>query len=273
MCTASASAQITLPLFSTSGTAIEFCSDGINTFSDGQDGRTCNDSLSTLLSGNSAAPGGNVEIGGNDAESVPFASFPGVGASTLTADFGGTVFTFSSLTYTDWFGVSGGGTSTAFGANNLANQWFADALTAYGPTVRDRALQADANLDTDAEIFAAFAVSGGFQRISDPNLAYVNFDGTTNLTFGLAGNQDAGNVDPIFTGLFASEAVRVTGPGGTQFFYSLSAPTDSAQVNLDGQSHNANFEFVYVVPEPTSLALLGLTGLLVARRKSRSFIV
>ncbi|MEB3233279.1 MAG: hypothetical protein VKJ64_19890, partial [Leptolyngbyaceae bacterium] len=105
--------------FSTSGSVIEFCSDGVNTFHDGEAGKTCNDSLGTILSGNSAAPGGNVELAGNDTEGITLAQFTTVPAASLTADFDGDTITFSSLTFDDWFGLEGGGSSIAYGANNF----------------------------------------------------------------------------------------------------------------------------------------------------------
>ena len=57
---------------------------------------------------------------------------------------------------------------------------------------------------------------------------------------------------------FASEVVKVTHDGVSEYFYSFSQPTDSGQVNKDGNSHTGNFEFmidVAKVPEPSGLAL------------------
>ncbi|NER00056.1 MAG: PEP-CTERM sorting domain-containing protein [Cyanothece sp. SIO2G6] len=268
--------------FSTSGSTIEFCSDGINTFADGEAGRSCNDSLDTILSGNSAAPGGNVELGGNDTEGISLQQFATVPASSLTADFGGDTITFSSLTYDDWFGVEGGGIDLRYGANNLANRWFADAfsalaasgssLVAFGEVAGFNAFLTG---NTPAGSFGTL-----FGRFSDPNIAYVNDDGSE-YVFGLAGHKDAGQVLPILAGLTASEVVKVTYGGESEFLYSFGAPTDSGQVGAaDGKSHNGNFEFAIAkpnsgggilsesVPEPASiLGLVAVGGLLAARKR------
>lgn len=275
--------------FSTSGPDIlEYCSDGVNTFHDGQAGMTCNDPLATLLSGNSVAPGGNVELY-DGTDGLPLLDPNWRLAATLEADFDGHIVTFSSITFDDWFGTGGGATDTSFGASNLANQWFADALTAYGASIRP--LAATFGFTTDEAIYNAFLVgvnvpggisiplvpsSYGFQRISDPNVAYVNKDLLNHkIVFGLAGQQNAGDIFPagspyqiLLQNAFASEVVKVTHDGVSEYFYSFSQPTDSGQVNKDGNSHTGNFEFmidVAKVPEPSGLALVlavvcGLAG-------------
>ena len=259
--------------FSTSGVNITYCSDGINTFFDGQVEMSCTDSLGTILSGNSSAPGGNVELGGDTTDFASLTEFQGLGASTLTADFGNNhIISFSSLTYSDWFGTN---TPTDFSADNLATQWFKDGLATYGQTIRDRAAMVNPDLDTDEEIFAAFVTLGGFQNLSDPNVAYVNKSGDL-VTFGLASRQDASAISPLFEGIFTSEVVKVTKDGKSEFFYSFLPPTDSGQVNKDGVSHNANYEFSLVwkdnekVPEPSAImGLLALGSLFVAKGKGK----
>ena len=261
------------PTYSTSGPGVlNYCSDGINTFSDGQGGMSCTDSLETILSGNNSAPGGNVELyDGTDL--LPLSDPAWNQRATLEADFGNDhIITFSSLTFGDWF--SG---DTSYGADNLANQWFGDLLnSALGTEVRNRG--ASQGLNTDAAIFSAFLGMGGFQRLSDPNVAYVIKD-DNKVTFGLAGHQDAGAINPLLTGLFASEVVKVTKDGESEFFYSFLPPTDSGQVNKDGFSHNGNYEFMLVweddpstdTPEPaTILGLLAVGGAVVASRRQRS---
>ncbi len=280
--------------FSTSGPVTKYCSDGVNTFFDGQGGMSCNDSLSTILSGNSSAPGGNLEL--NDAtDGLTLTQFQAEPASTLTADFDGHEVIFSSVTAADWFG---GDLVTAYGDEDLANLWFEDALAAHGTTVRARASVLFGGPVTDAQLFntfllgvnvpggvplpVPFASKGGFQRFSDPNIAYVNKDeANSKITFGLAGHQDAGDIfagdpilQPLFEDLFGSEVVKVSHNGETNFFYSFAQPTDSGQVNKDGFSHNGNFEFMFEVgaktPEPgTILGLMAVGGLFAATcRKS-----
>ena len=262
--------------FTTTGTIIEYCSDGLNTFADGQSGMTCTESLETILNGNSAAPGGNVEIGGDEAENTSLTAFPAVEAATLTANLANNqTLTFSSLTYSDWFGSAN---PLDFSADNLATQWFQDSLATYGGTIRARAAAVNPLLNNDAAIFAALVSAGGFQRLSDPNVAYINQD-SNSVTFGLAGHQNAGNLNPLLTDLWASEVVKVTKDGESEFFYSLSQPTDSGQVNKDGFSHQGNFEFRLAwseehrqgekVSEPRLVLGLLALGLLAISKKLR----
>ena len=274
--------------FSTSGPVTRYCSDGINTFSDGQGGMSCTDDLATILSGNATAPGGNLELY-DDTDGLALTDPAWNQRSTLTADFDGHIVEFSSLTFDDWF--SG---DTSYGADNLANQWFSDALDAHGTVIRPTA--AGFGLLNDAAIYSAFLAgvnvpggisvpglppSQGFQRVSDPNIAYV-FKENGKLTFGLAGHQSGGNIFPagspfnlLFQNTFASEVVKVSHNGETNFFYSFAQPTDSGQVNKDGFSHNGNFEFMFEVgaktPEPgTILGLMAVGGLAVAARRKSS---
>ena len=275
--------------FSTSGPGVlNYCSDGINTFFDGQDGMSCTDSLETILSGNSSAPGGNVELyDGTDNLALTDPAWNQ--RATLEADFDGHLVTFSSLTFSDWFNTAEGVADTSFGADNFANQWFGDALDARGTAIRSAA--ANFGLTTDERIYNAFLAgvnvpggisvprspsSQGFQRLSDPNIAYA-FKENGKITFGLAGHQSAGNIFPtgspynlLFEDVFASEVVKVTHNGTTEFFYSFAQPTDSGQVNKDGFSHNGNSEFMITVektPEPgTILGLMAVGGLLIGNR-------
>ena len=254
------------PSFSTSGPdVVNFCSDSINTFADGEMNMSCTDSLGTILSGNSVAPGGNVELY-NGTDNLGLSDPAWNQRATLEADFDGHVVTFSSLTFDDWFEPDTDG-------NNLANKWFADLLDSdQGDDVRARGMG-----QSDEQLFNAFLGMGGFQRLSDPNISYVN-KADNKLTFGLAGHQDAGAINPLLTGLVASEVVKVTHDGITEFFYSFNPPTDSGQVNkTDGFSHNGNFEFTIALekevstPEPASvLGLLAVGGAVVASRRQRS---
>ncbi|MDA0269274.1 MAG: NF038130 family PEP-CTERM protein [Cyanobacteria bacterium] len=237
--------------YSTSGDTTVFDSDGSKTFLAGP-----GYDLADILDGNAGAPGGNVELNNGAASADLFAP-----ANTLTGNLdSGRVVTFSSLTNDDWFG-----------SGNLAATWFADALDTYGATIRARAAAVFGMPVPDAAIFNAFNIAGGFARLSDPNIAYVG-----EVTFGLAAHSDAGNVNSLLAGLFASEVVKVTLNGVTNYYYSFAAPTASGQTSLDGtKSHEGNYEFFIEdpqenesVPEPaTLLGLMAVGGVFAASKR------
>lgn len=242
--------------YSTTGDINVFDSNGSQTFlaDPGYD-------LGDILNGDASAPGGNVELNDGSAGANLFAP-----ANTLTANLdSGRQVTFSSLTNDDWFG-----------SGNLAQTWFAEALTVYGTEIRQRAAAAFGGPVDDNTIFGAFAQQGGFARLSDPNIAYIN-ESNAGVTFGLAAHSDAGNVNNLLAGLYASEVVKVTLDGETQYYYSFAQPTASGQYSVDdGFSHAGNYEFfiedgVESVPEPSSiLGLVAVGGIVAAKRKRQA---
>lgn len=235
-----------------------------------------NGDLTDILDGTATAATGNVELNDlTDKQALPnFLASDTKG--TLTANFDdGTDITFSSLTAKDWFGDS---LDTSYGANNFANEWFNKALASNGGQVQNIVNQVFGGNTMMA--FNTFLARNGFQRLSDPNIAYVNKTGGT-VTFGLAGHKDAGQVfnDPLlqqlFTGVFASEVVKVAYKGETSYKYSFDKPIDSGVVNEDGFSHNGTFEFKISdeetkVPEPSVvLGLIAVGGLFAASKNRR----
>lgn len=243
-----------------------------------------NANLNSILAGNSAHPGGNVELFASS-ETLSNAQFLASTASTSVSGLvAGSMLTLSSLTAADWFST-GSGMSMSYGANNLANRWFNDFLNAAG--------QGSASLATKADLYNIFGGIGGFQRSSDPNISYINSSGG-NINIGLAGHFD---LKAFYTrpgspfamvaaflpnGFQASEVVRATYNGTTQYLYSFSA-TNSGLTNdvgpgADGTSHSGNYEVSLrsvvtpprrtAVPEPSAmLALFGLGAFLVTKRK------
>ena len=265
--------------YTTTGDVTIFNSNGTNTFLEpGAD-------LGTVLSGDASAPGGNVEL--NDGEAgVDFSDPTAVSTLEVGLDSGRQV-TFSSLTAADWFTPDSGG-------QTFADRWFGDMMATYAAEVRTRfeaflisqgtpAFLAAAAAADDSNIFGALfqddPASGFnvFERLSDPNIAYVN-ESPAGVTFGLAAHSDAGNVSSLLAGLFASEVVKVTFDGVTEYYYSFAQPTASGQTSADKtNSHEGNYEFFIEdhpptedVPEPASvLGLVALGGLAVAtKRKS-----
>lgn len=228
----------------------------------------CNAPLSDILQGNSSSPGGNVEL----AASSERAGFDFSKYTSLTGKVDGRDITLSSLTASDW----GGG---------FAEKWFGEALSANG---LDRFFSSSQK----TQLFNIFANYGGFQRFSDPNISYVNRDGSTGqVSIGLAGHYQASTLltqsidkyvnsitNPVLKAaannatqniksmlatknIFASEIVKVTYEGQTQLLYSFT-PTQSGLVAADdGLSHTGNYEVSLMgtadpekeVPEPTTM--------------------
>lgn len=244
---------------------LSYCSNGSSTFT----GPTCTDSLSTILSGNSSAPGGNIEL----AASSEQGGFDFSKNTTLTGTIGGKDIVISSLTQADWYSVLGNG-------KTLLSQWLDDAFLANNvPSIVKPFVQ------------AAFVANNGMQRFSDPNISYVNQDNATGeISIGLAGHFNASNMLKAAIGnnplaslvpseVQASELVKVVyNNGPAQFLYSFAAAASGQANNLgvgaDGISHNGNYEVklagvpVTSVPEPsTMLALMAVGGLFATTKR------
>lgn len=225
------------------------------------------------LSGNAASPTGNIEL----AASSEKAGFNFTKNTTLTGTIGGKTLTLSSLTSDDWFGV--GKTTTTYGVSNLANTWFSQVLSQNGIT---STLLGKFGY-TQQALFTGFLASGGFQRFSDPNISYVNQDDASGLiSIGLAGHYDAkpllglpSNLSNLFTSpLQASELVKYTYDGKTDYLYSFKATKSGLVEKTDGISHSGNYEVTIkgvapkAVPEPSViLGLLGVAGVFATQRK------
>ncbi|MBW4495770.1 MAG: NF038130 family PEP-CTERM protein [Oscillatoria princeps RMCB-10] len=185
-------------------------------------------SLSTILSGNSGSPTGNVELFANSEKSPIYTSsadsfqqftalsnFLGYSqSSTLSGQIGGRDISLSSLTAADWFGASAADSTLTgitnasaivdpaarllafnaaiaplYSASNLATQWFNTALSTYASQNPLVSTYVSQNNQT---LFTGFLLAGGFQRFSDPNISYVNQNDTTGeISIGLAGYYDA----------------------------------------------------------------------------------
>ena len=230
--------------------------------------------IQKVLGGNASSPTGNVEL----AASSETATFDFTKNTTLEGNIGGKSLVLSSLTATDWFSTGLGASSTAYGANNLANRWFSDLLNAAG--------QSNANASRKVNAYNAFLEIKGFERTSDPNISYVNQDDTTGLiSIGLAGHLnlvdayklDANSLIAGFLGasLQASEVVKYTydnnQPG---YLYSFKA-TDSGLVSDDGtNSHNGNYEVTFrgakPVPVPAAFVGIAIAGAIGALKLKRS---
>ncbi len=217
------------------------------------------------------SPGGNVELFATS-ETLTLAQFLASNErTTLSQTFAsGDTFTLSSLTAEDWFGAGRAVADITYTdlAGTLAREWFDGIMDLVG--IQDR-----------QALFGQFRDAGGFQRFSDPNVSYANQNGAGDITYGLAGVFNAGDVNPQFAGYQASELVRLSLNGtdlGVKYsFGNINTQRIASRSGLNSSdptdSHNGNYEMTIPgggtsVPEPsTVLGLMGLAGLLATRRK------
>jgi hypothetical protein len=216
------------------------------------DGSATAASLTDVLDGSSTAPGANIELGRL-----------GLVNGVLSGTVGTHSITMQGLTFTDWFNTPVGGTT-------LAEQYIQSAATAYGITIANMA--ATVNQFKTQDIQPGTGVVNPWQLISDPNISYVLDDINGELHIGLAGYF---NATTLLAGLFgpivpanaqASEVVKVSLDGGpAQYLYSFEAN----QVRSDGTAFFSGNYDVRVIPEPSSVALLGLglVGMVALRRR------
>ncbi len=242
---------------------------------------TLNNSLDPVLAlqGTANAAGGNVELFATSdfapyADSSEGSIFAAATPTVLTAGFSdASSVTVSALSGQDWFVDSENSYNTAFGVDNLANQWFGDFLAAM--TEQSGGAATTFIAGNEEALFEQFRDNGGFAQLSDPNVSFIDTSDSF-VNVGLGGFIDATprvagllNVNAFLLGQFfpngiqVSEVAKVNG----QEVYSFQA-VDSGVVLNDGVDSYSG-TYLVTVPEPSSALLLCLAGLGGLTRRKR----
>ena len=278
--------SLTNASISGSASYLTYDADQTNTFK--VDNTSAN--LTKVLSGDISSPTGNVELFSNSETlgNSAFATYTGV--SSLMGKIGDRDITLSSLTMADW--------TSSVGNKTLGQTWFDEMLTANG----FGSLVATTSGTTLFNVFSQFS---GFQRFSDPNVAYVNQDDTTGvIKIGLAGHLNATplflkSIDaflassastqskalvqalrPVLAAktLQASELIKYTYNNQTGYLYSFKGVSSGLVEKGDSISHTGTYEVAMQgvlpekpqqsVPEPSVLlGLASLSGFFATKRK------
>jgi hypothetical protein len=243
--------------------------------------------VNAILQKMDGTPGGNIELFAGS-ETVQYDSdwddyynfdfWGATGGASITGEVNGKSLTLSSLNADDWFTTDDGGFNyDYYGATTLANRWFDDLINA---------VNAVGNQDIGdywrGVAYAEFYEAYGFERASDPNISYIE-SGSNGIEIGLAGHLNLGDtfesedfLASIFSGVQASEVVKVEYDGVVNYLYSFEAVASGLRAADDGTSHNGLYKVtvpgteIASVPEPsTMLGLMAVGGLFAAsKRKS-----
>ena len=219
--------------------------------------------LDSVLMEQDGTPGGNVELWANSEQSGADFFAPQV---SLSGQIKGKTLTLSSLNAFDWFTTSSGTQDYTYNGDTLATRWFNELLTNAGQGgIVGKGIGEFA--------FDNFIRNGGFQRASDPNISYVkNSEGSIDI--GLAGHFNMKDVYDYWfipDGFQASEVVKYTYDGVTDYLFSFEATESGLRELADGKSHSGNYEVaIATVPEPSTLLGLMAVGSLFAAAKRKS---
>ncbi len=235
-------------------------------------------SLLSVLQGSAGAAGGNVEL--FTSSDLPAYDDPSSGSAfaladptNLTAGFSnGDSIIVSGLSGQDWFVDNNGNYDTDYGSVNLANLWFSDFL---GAMADQQTAGPDSITGNEALLYNNFLNNGGFAQISDPNISFIENDGSI-VNIGLGGFADSTSAVALLigaseaqlqatyaNGIEISEVVLVNGQAAYGF-----DGVDSGVVLDDGVDSYAA-TYLVTVPEPSSSLLIALAGLVVTARRRR----
>ncbi|WP_414527738.1 NF038130 family PEP-CTERM protein [Nodularia chucula] len=229
-----------------------------------------------LENANAANPTGNVELAATSEQP----GFDFTRNTTLEGTINGKNLIISSLTLDDWI--------TPYKDTNLTfgEFWFNEALTANG-------FGSLVGTPTASALFTGFVDNGGYQRFSDPNIAYVNQEDPNGpISIGLAGVLNArdllfSTVPPEFQPLLdqvdtiqASEVYRYIYEGQTDLQYSFVAIPSGLSEISSPLSHTGIYDPVIIpnvpptsVPEPSViLGILGVAGMIATKRQLKKSI-
>ncbi|MCE9589804.1 MAG: NF038130 family PEP-CTERM protein [Planctomycetes bacterium] len=265
--------------------------------------------LANILAGNAAAPGGNAELFANSENGTFNSVSPvGAFRTTARIGISGTVntnpITVNSVNGNDWFTTYGGSPvyDPTYSAtpNTLARQWFKDFFDYYqfDAVLAGVGVSAGTIATEKTNLYNNFAAAGQFARISDPNISYVNMDSlTTYVHVGLAGSQSyiktfivayiagSANLTPTqklalignpvnpsdgivdLIDIQASEVFQATYKGATYNRYGFKGTATGLTTADATESFGLNFDLV--IPEPASLSLIAMGGLLMLSRRRR----
>lgn len=250
------------------------------------------------LQGNASAPTGNLELFANSFM-PPFDDQSASGAFATQTPIvvsgvaGPQSYTVRSLNGNDWYMDGSGIYNLAFGADNLANQW-------WGGFVNEMLSHSDATqqaflLGNQTQLFNLWRDSGGFKELSDANISYLFFDDTSGFTIGLAGFLNGTPVmrermhDVVYD-YFAQTNPPAVAEALTQTYLNQ-IPEDinfsevvvmngnpvwtfdgtPSGLTTDDGSYTGNFEIAGIpaVPEPSGVMLLASSALLAFMRRRR----
>ncbi|MGC1244853.1 MAG: NF038130 family PEP-CTERM protein, partial [Spirulinaceae cyanobacterium] len=193
------------------------------------------------------SPGGNIELfaSSEKGEFKDPDAFNNVEPTSIVKTFDdGTEVKLSSLTGRDWFETPDGVIEMSCQKDNLLGRWFEEALNSDGGVLQGRIVALGASTQ---EACQQFITLGGPQRLSDPNISYVNKVGE-NIIVGLAGHFDAGNAFEIgtlpsrlFAGIQLSELVKAEF-GKTEILYSFDAFASGLVEEGDNLSQTGEYE-------------------------------
>ncbi|MEI6428868.1 MAG: NF038130 family PEP-CTERM protein [Pseudanabaena sp. ELA607] len=276
----------------------------------------------SVLDGNAASPTGNVELAGSSETSGFDFNKNTTLSGKLGTKYGLQTITLSSLTASDWVTLLPSGktlqqqwfddlegkykaidsfsvTKATSAANTAGTTAYNSVIAKGGSVVAANAAKASAynsaytqayNITYSSTYSSAYNAfinpsSNYRQRLSDPNISYVNSANDSSVKIGLAGFYDSrvlatpgavidGSIPsnlltllgavPANIPIQASELVKITYGDNTSYLYSFSATKSLLVASDDYKSHTGNYEIVVPpLPKrsvPVPAAFLGIVA-------------